>query len=251
MFFGIILVALFSNGNPQIKAYNLPPTPPLRQRYVAIEEHDTLSFLLLQHVDIQQFDSAGLAGREPMDNFIGDYGMIHASLIPYDSSGIFTIQRPIFVSPVTYDTLFIGMFSFDYDTLRGTLKTPNLPSRKVSFIRDPSYIDQETLTQDSLLKAFQIALSRGDRNAIADCMEYPVRLDLRGTNHKFVILKNKKQFLSHFSQIFTYSFIRRILQLQAPFFQHDGFWGMGAGTLWDGGKWQSNPPHLSIVTINE
>jgi hypothetical protein len=259
MFLPIILIAFLSNVDVQAEGYKPPPAPTIRQRYVGITGQDTLSFLLYRNSDSAiSIENENIILRSPYPYEIDSY---HAHIL-YKTAQVFFIAHTVWNKGFGhYDTIFRGTFESNYHSLHGLITIPGDSSREVIFSRDSSYIDTETLLQDSLLQAFQLTLYHGDRKAIANYMEFPLVVGFihpwidRHHNYirkyKSLHIKNKKQFFKYYKKIFNAAEVKRLLNLPGSFWEFEEHWRVGMGDLWIADGWQSSPPTLSITSILE
>jgi hypothetical protein len=257
MFWGIILIALFSSANLQTEGYKPPPAPPLRQWYVGITGKDTLSFLQYRNSDSAiSIGNESISLRSPYRYEIDSY---HAHIL-YKTAQVFFIAHTVWNKGFGhYDTIFRGTFESNYQLLHGLITIPGDSNREVTFACDLSYIDTETLLQDSLLKAFQVTLYRGDRKAVANFVEFPLVVGfihpLFDNHHNYkrkyktLHIKNKKQFFRYYQKIFTFAEVKKLLNLSGTFWEFEEYWRVGLGDLWIDDDWKSSPPKFSITSI--
>jgi hypothetical protein len=257
MFFTFLLVYFLVNQHTKVGTYTPTPTPKLRERYVAISG-DTSAFLILRYGDtaaeVEKFYSSALHDAEQKGfhkfryNFSGSEGFGFASLL---QDGVFIMGKRGYKS--FRDTLFLGKFEANYDTLHGSIIIPNYSNREVTYVRDAKFVDTEILVQDSLVKAFQLALYRGDKKTVANSIEFPLRVSFFKHYHqrKLLIIKNRAQLYRYYNKIFNTAEVHKLLSLSAPFWELQEIWRLGLGDIWEDGGWLNNPPKLSITAIGE
>jgi len=245
------------------------PQANLMERYVAPFGKDSMSILIYRfgmrgstanfdRVNIERFDSTTHRPKNSWENF-GDIASYFDD-VSLSMDRIFSITR--WRTSNVYDTLFLGRFDTSYDTLHGTLNVVHHTPVSLTFTRDFSYMDKDGLLQDSLVKAFQTAIVRDDRSAVASFISYPFHLnevDKRGKTHS-VSIRNRRQFLEKYEKIFTPATQKALLTLAAPIWYGGHAW-LYNQVLSNGERyvdhgiclfvgWELHQPTLSISDIS-
>jgi hypothetical protein len=243
--FGLMIVTVLLFPSVVQTAFAQPVSLPmsnLRLRYIApLANNDTMS-LYLYLVDSTQWCMTSLqvefdtTTRRPQHSFDFGFGDIFSNdvcLTP-DRRLSFTNWRN---NIKLGDTIFAGQFDNTFQTLEGTLRLKGQTPRIIQLRKDPFYVDTDGHKVDSLLKSFQMALSRDDKGLVADYFDYPFSLHISHLSPHNIEstrtrkIKTKAQLLRNYKSIFTRQVKEALFTLYGP--------------MWYGGEATCEEPVIS------